>query len=68
MPRHRFNSKQKRYLGENLHYSETTRIKVNPDGVSKEMISDEMQERPQWEASETNLDGRGVPASATNNT
>ena len=37
MPRHRFNSKQKRYLGENLHYGETTRIKVNPDGVSKEM-------------------------------
>ena len=37
MPRHRFNSKEKRYLGENLHYGETTRIKVNPDGVSKEM-------------------------------
>ena len=27
-----------------------------------------MSERPQWEASETNLDGRGVPASARNNT
>ena len=27
-----------------------------------------MPERPQWEASETNLDNRGVPASATNNT
>ena len=37
MPRHRFNSKRKRYLGGNLHYGETTRIKVNPDGVSKEM-------------------------------
>ena len=37
MPRHRFNSKRKRYLGGNLHYGETTGIKVNPDGVSKEM-------------------------------
>ena len=35
MPRHRFNSKQNRYLRGNLHYGETTRIKVNPDGVSK---------------------------------
>ena len=27
-----------------------------------------MSERPQWQASETNLDGREVPASARNNT
>lgn len=27
-----------------------------------------MSERPQWQASETNFDGRGVPASARNNT
>ena len=27
-----------------------------------------MPERPQWEASKTNLDGRGVPASARNDT
>ena len=42
MPRHRFNYNQNRYLGENLHYGETTRIKVNPDGVSKEMMGDEI--------------------------
>ena len=28
--------------GGNLHYGETTRIKVNPDGVSKEMTGDEI--------------------------
>ena len=42
MPRHRFNYKQNTYLGGNLHYGETTRIKVNPDGVSKEMTGDEI--------------------------
>ena len=29
-------------MGEILHYGETTRIKVNPDGVSKEMMGDEI--------------------------
>ena len=42
MPRHRFNYKQNTYLGGNLHYGQTTRIKVNPDGVSKEMTGDEI--------------------------
>ena len=36
-PRHRFNSKQKRYLEEKLQHGETTRVKANPEGVSKEM-------------------------------
>ena len=36
-PRHRFNSKQKRYLEEKFQHGETTRVKANPEDVSKEM-------------------------------
>ena len=35
--RHRFNSKQKRYLEGKFQHGETTGIKANPDDVSKEM-------------------------------
>ena len=37
MPRHRFNSKQRRYLEEKFKHGETKGIKANPDDVSKEM-------------------------------
>ena len=37
MPRHRFNSKQRRYLEEKFKHGETTGTKANPDDVSKEM-------------------------------
>ena len=36
-PRHRFNSKQKRYLEEKFQHGETMRVKANPEDVSKEM-------------------------------
>ena len=36
-PRHRFNSKQTRYLEEKFQHGETTRVKANPEDVSKEM-------------------------------
>ena len=36
-PRHRFNSKQKRYLEGKFKHGETMGVKVNPDDVSKEM-------------------------------
>ena len=36
-PRHRFNSKQKRYLEGKFKHGETTGVKANPDDVSKEM-------------------------------
>ena len=36
-PRHRFNSKQKRYLEEKFQHGETTRVKANPEDISKEM-------------------------------
>ena len=35
--RHRFNSKQKRYLEEKFQHGETTRVKANPENVLKEM-------------------------------
>lgn len=37
VPRHRFNSKQRRYLEEKFKHGETKGIKANPDDVSKEM-------------------------------
>ena len=37
MPRHQFNSKQRRYLEEKFKRGETKGIKANPDDVSKEM-------------------------------
>ena len=37
MPRHWFNSKQRRYLEEKFKHGEPTRSKANPDDVSKEM-------------------------------
>ena len=37
MPRHRFNSKQRRYLKEKFKHGETEGIKANPDDVLKEM-------------------------------
>lgn len=37
MPRHRFNSKQRKYLEEKFKHGETSGIKANPDDVSKEM-------------------------------
>ena len=37
MPRHRFNSKQRKFLEETFKHGETTGIKANPDDVSKEM-------------------------------
>ena len=36
-PRHRFNSKQTRYLMEKFQHGETTRVKASPQDVSKEM-------------------------------
>ena len=36
-PRHRFNSKQKRYLEGKFKHGETMGVKANPDDVSKEM-------------------------------
>ena len=36
-PRHRFNSKQKRYLEGKFQHGETTRVKASPDDLSKEM-------------------------------
>ena len=36
-PRHRFNSKQKRYLEGKFKHGETTGVKANPDDVSKGM-------------------------------
>ena len=36
-PRHRFNSKQKRYLEGKFKHGETTGVTTNPDDVSKEM-------------------------------
>ena len=36
-PRHRFNSKQKRYLEGKIQHGESTGVKANPDDVSKEM-------------------------------
>jgi len=36
-PPHRFNSKQKRYLEETFQHGATTRVKANPEDVSKEM-------------------------------
>jgi len=35
--RHRFNSKQKRYLEGKFKHGETMGVKANPDDVSKEM-------------------------------
>ena len=36
-PRHKFNSKQKKYLEEKFQRGETTQVKANPEDVSKEM-------------------------------
>ena len=36
-PRHRFNSKQKRYVEEKFQHGEIMRVKANPEDVSKEM-------------------------------
>ena len=36
MPRHRFNSKQRRYLEDKFKHGETTGIRANPDDVSEE--------------------------------
>ena len=45
MPRHRFNSKQRRYLEEKFKHGETKGIKANPDDVSKEMRWDQSGKR-----------------------